>query len=125
MARYVLDTGVLVGFERGKHGVAAVLDELRLARADLIVPTVVVAEAWRGGRRSARIARLVSACVVQPLGERVARLAGEACAVVRGATTIDAVVAASAFDLRCALVTGDVDMRALASHFGALAIIDV
>ena len=90
------------------------------------MPSIVVAEAWRGGRRSARIGSLIAGCIVAPLLEDVARMAGEALAAVRSATTIDAVVAASAYALGMPLVTGDFDdMSALAEHFDGLALIAI
>ncbi len=35
------------------------------------MPTVVIAEVWRGGPRSARLTLLLEACLVEPLVEVV------------------------------------------------------
>jgi len=122
----IFDTGALIGFERGKHSVAAFVAEAIATHTRIIVPSVVVAEVWRGGRRSARIAMLLAGCRIEPLHEIVAKRAGEALAAIRRATTIDAIVVAHAHALKLPLVTADAsDMRALATHFSGVHIIDV
>ena len=123
----IFDTGAVIGFEKGKRKVAALVANAVLTGAPKIyVPTVVVAEAWRGGARSARQALLLAGCRIEPLNEEVARRAGEALAAVRGATTVDAVVAACAHALGLPLVTSDMNhMRPLAAHFDGLALIAI
>lgn len=85
-----------------------------LRGAELTVPAVVIAEVWRGGSRSARVARLLRACVIEALSERIARKAGEAVAVTRGAGVIDALVMASAAQRLDLVLTSDAgDLRRL------------
>ena len=67
----------------------------------------VVAEWWRG--RSDIREHILASVIVEPLSESLARLAGEAMARVRGATTVDAIVVASAAQRRDAVYTADVD----------------
>jgi len=122
----ILDTGALIAFERGKQRIAALLDEASFDDSPIVVPTVVLAEAWRGGRRTARLAMLLRAVRVEPLHDAVARRAGEALAAVKSATTIDAIVVSCADALGLPLVTSDVDdMKRLADHFGGVALIAV
>lgn len=122
----LLDTGALVAWERGDDDVASLLEVTRRAKRSVHVPTVVVAEAWRGGRRSARIAMLLNGSRIEPLVDPIARAAGEALGAVRGATTIDAIVAASARELGVPLVTSDAgDLEALADYFGDVELIAV
>jgi hypothetical protein len=81
-----------------------------------IVPADVVAEWWRG-RSDIREAILAS-LVVQPLQERLAKLAGECLARVQGATTVDAIVMASAALRGGAVYTSDVaDLERLRAYF--------
>lgn len=88
--------------------------------------TPVVAEAWRGGGRSARIARLLDACVIEPLFVDVARLAGEAMAAVKGATVVDALVMASAARRGDRVLTSDFDdLDRLRSYFPAVRLLEV
>ncbi len=123
---FILDTGALIAFEKSRRAFVALLDEARLVGIAVRVPTVVVAEAWRGGRRSARIARLLSTCHVDPLLEPVARMAGEALASVRSATVIDAIVVASGVVRGAHVVTSDPDdLRPLVDHLGGLPVIVV
>ncbi len=109
MAGLTLDTGALIAFERAERRLMTQLKEAQLRGDELTVPTVVVAEAWRGGSRSARIAALLEACAVEPLIEDLARLAGEALAAVKGSAPIDAIVMASAAQRGDRVITSDLD----------------
>jgi hypothetical protein len=78
----------------------------------------VIVEAWRGGPRSARIAALLEACIIEPLLPQLARVAGEAIAAVKGATVVDAVVMASAASRGDRVLTSDFDdLDRLRSYF--------
>ena len=83
----------------------AIMAQLVERGARITVPTCVVGEWWRGQRGPA--ARVLDAVVVEPLTLALARLAGEAMAVVRGATLVDAVVVASAAQRGDLVITGD------------------
>lgn len=121
-----LDTGVLIAFARADRSVVARLKEALVAGRRITLPTVVLAEGWRGGERSARVGALIEACVVEPLVEAVARRAGEAVGAVRGATTIDAIVVASAATRGDVVLTSDAgDLRPLAEHLGGVAIVAI
>jgi predicted nucleic acid-binding protein len=74
----VLDTGALVALERRA---VRVLTDLELARSldlPIRIPAGVLAQVWRGGARSAAIARLLKQpCDVVMIDERSAREIGE------------------------------------------------
>ena len=55
-----LDTGALLALERGSPRVRALLRRALEAGLPLSVPAGVVAQAWRGGPRQARVARLLA-----------------------------------------------------------------
>jgi predicted nucleic acid-binding protein len=102
VAGVTLDTGALIAIERGDPRLQAVLDEAHAAGADLAVPAGVVAQAWRGGSRQARLARflrLVTVAVV-PLDEPEARAAGALCGHTSTVDVVDAsvVICARAHD---------------------------
>lgn len=84
----------------------------------MVVPSVVIAEWWRQGKREKERAQILRTLVVEPPDERVARLAGIAVGLV-GAGVVDALVMASA-SLRGGLVyTSDPDdFDRLAEVFG-------
>jgi predicted nucleic acid-binding protein len=62
----------------------------------ITVPTVVVTEWWRAGHREKARLAILRSVRVEPLFEHVARLAGAALGLTRGAGAIDAIVMASA-----------------------------
>jgi len=126
MAGLTLDTGALIGFERVERRVLAHFKNAELEGCQLTIPTAVIAEAWRGGSRSARIARLLDASIVEPLFDELARVAGEAIAAVKGASAIDAIVMASAAGRGDRVLTSDFDdLDRLRSHFPAVRILRV
>jgi predicted nucleic acid-binding protein len=130
LAGLTLDSGALIAHERNQPGrVEAALKLARDRGAIVTVPTVVVAETWRGGPRAARISRLLAACEVEVLSEDLAREA----AVLRTRLTpapsvVDAIVVVSAVRRGDAVLTSDPqDLGALAAVHAAtqLTIIDV
>ena len=71
-----LDTGALIAFERKQQRIRARIDNARRTDRLITVPTVALAEAWRGGNgRSLR--ELLDAAEIEPLTEYLARRAGE------------------------------------------------
>lgn len=109
MANLTLDSGVLIALERRDRAVAVHLAEALTRGASLTVPTAVLAEVWRGGRRSARLASFLPSCKVHGLDEPFARRVGEARARVGHATLVDTIVMASASLRGDHVLTGDVD----------------
>lgn len=109
MAGVVFDSGPLIGLERRE---ARARSWLQVAIEDGFVPrvpAVVLAEAWRGGRRSASLASALRACDVRATDEPVARAAGELIAAAGRGATIDAIVVATAALEGADVLTGDID----------------
>jgi predicted nucleic acid-binding protein len=102
------DTGALIALERRGARMLRIVDAAAQSSARITVPTVVLAEWWRG-RPSRRMGRLLDGVELEALDPRLARLAGEALAAVRGATPIDAVVMASAAQRGDTVFTSDLD----------------
>jgi predicted nucleic acid-binding protein len=126
VAGLTLDTGALIAFERVDRRVVIHLKNAELRGYSLTVPTPVITEAWRGGARSARIARLLEASVVEPLLEELARTAGEAIGAVKGASAIDAIVMASAASRGDRVLTSDFDdLDRLRAYFPAVRLLRV
>jgi predicted nucleic acid-binding protein len=101
------DTGILVALERRRQSAWQIYRRLYERRAPITVPTPVIGEWWRGRTDLRDEIRL--SVYIEPLTDAVARLAGEALAKVKSATTIDAFVMASA-SLRGDIVyTSDID----------------
>ena len=106
MNRVTLDTGALIALERRRPRMWKVLQRARELGVVPIVPADVIAEWWRG--RSDVREHILASVVVEPLTERLARLAGECLARIEGATTVDAIVMASAAQRGDAVYTSDV-----------------
>jgi predicted nucleic acid-binding protein len=126
VAGLTLDSGALIAFERADRRVMAYLKEALRRGVDMTIPAVVVAEVWRGGPRSARVATLLSACLVEPLDEPLARAAGEAMAAVKRSTVLDAIVVASAAVRGDLILTTDHDdLARLCTRFPAVRLASV
>jgi predicted nucleic acid-binding protein len=124
VAGVTLDSGALIAFERGDRRMVAHLKEATLRGSSLTVPSVVIAETWRGGARSARIASLLQACQVELLDEALARLAGEARGKTKGAGVIDAIVMGSAARRGDIVLTSDLDdLLRLRAHFPTVRVV--
>lgn len=121
MSTLTLDTGALIALERRRARMWKVLERASSLQIVPIVPADVVAEWWRA--RTDIREHILGSVVVEPLSEALARLAGEALASVRGATTIDAIVVASAAQRGDAIYTSDVDdLERLRAFFPAVRI---
>ncbi len=117
------DTGALLAIERRRDRMLRVLRAAEQTSTPIVVPAVVLAEWWRG-RPSARMTMLLEAMTIEPLGEQVARVAGEALAAVAGATTIDALVMASAALRGGVVYTSDIgDLERLGRHFRSVRVL--
>jgi predicted nucleic acid-binding protein len=117
------DTGALIAIERRRDRMLRVVRAAEQTATPIVVPAVVLAEWWRG-RPRARMALLLDGVAIEPIGEVVAKIAGAALAAVPGATTVDAIVMASA-SLRGGVVyTSDIeDFVRLSRHFPAVRVL--
>ena len=107
MSTVTLDTGALIALERRRQRMWKVLHRARSIGVVPIVPADVVAEWWRG--RSDIREYILESVMIEPLTDALARLAGEAMARVRAATSVDAIVVASAAQRGGAIYTSDVE----------------
>lgn len=96
----------------------------RARQETFVVSQVVLAEWWRG--RSHWREKILAMLVVEPLTDSRAKLAGEAVARVAGATTIDAVVMASAASRGDTVFTSDQDdLERLRAFFPGVRVLSV
>ena len=61
----VLDTGALIAFERGDRVMATMVARGLELDLRFQVPAGVVAQAWRNGRKQARLAQLLNSALVE------------------------------------------------------------
>jgi len=85
-----LDAGALIAVDRSEARMTALLHRVVERGVPLAVPAGVVAQAWRGGPRQARLARLLTApeTDIVPIDGATARAIGVIC----GHTGVDDVV---------------------------------
>jgi len=92
----------------------------------VVVPATVLAQVWRPGPRSARLARLVEGSEVDALDEKRAREVGELLGLRDADDIADAHVVCCATAHRAAVVTSDPrDIEALAGPGEGLSVIRV
>ncbi|MGO1591874.1 MAG: PIN domain-containing protein [Ancrocorticia sp.] len=111
-----LDTGALLALERGDSKVRALLRRATERGIELSVPAGVVAQAWRGGPRQARVARLLAdpSVRVVPLDDPTARAVGLLCGRSRHADIVDVHVVLDAMARGRVAVTSDPsDLRSI------------
>jgi predicted nucleic acid-binding protein len=111
MTGATLDTGALIALESGSTRMAVLAEEALAGRTELAIPAGVLAQAWRGGGRQARIARLLraSSTSVIPLDARMALRVGARCAATGTADVVDVSVAVCAADRGHRVITSDPD----------------
>jgi hypothetical protein len=116
VAGLTVDAGGLLALERGDARVRALLRRARDADLPIAVPAGVVAQAWRGGPRQSRVARLLAdpAACVPALDELTARAVGLLCGLSGHSDVVDVHVALYARQERHAVITSDVrDLHAV------------
>lgn len=93
---YVYDAGALIALDRGERPAWA---RHRLAVEDarrVVVPSVVVAQVWRDGRRQYDLGRLLNSCEIVPADDTLARVAGQLCGQAGTSDVVDAIVLVTA-----------------------------
>lgn len=117
MRGVTLDAGALIGLERRERRMTTRYAAWAEDDAVVTVPSVVVAEWWRGQRGP--VARLLEAFTVEPTSRTLAEIAGQALAQLRLGKehTIDAIVMASAASRGDVVYTSDFDDLARLSVF--------
>jgi len=104
-----LDTGALIALEAGSRSMALRVEQAMAASAELAIPAGVVAQAWRGGARQVRIAKLLQLQVtsIVALDTKLALRVGAKCAITRSTDVVDVSVVLCARDRGHAVVTSD------------------
>ncbi len=105
----VLDSGALIGLERGDERSRGLIRTFRERGSLLIVPAPVLAQVWRDGARQARIAKLIRApgTVVDALDEYGAKAVGVVLGRSGTSDVVDGSVVVAARRHRAVAVTGN------------------
>lgn len=116
MSGLTLDAGALIAFEKNDRTFTAIVQHALETNQRLAVPTAVIGQVWRDGRRQARLARLLASRVVEivSLDDEQSRAAGQLCGVTHTTDVIDALVVVCAKARGHGIVTSDAkDIRRL------------
>ena len=116
MKGLTLDAGALIAFDRGDRFVVSLLARALELELGIAVPSGALAQAWRDGRRQARLARLLGSARVEvaALDDRRARAAGQLCGATGTRNIVDASVVLCARERGHAVATSDVaDLKSL------------
>ena len=92
MSRTILDAGALIALERNDRAVWAALKLAALTGEDVVVPTTVLAQVWRGKSSQALLSKALQHCALDSF-DRVAKQVGELCGKVATSDICDAHVA--------------------------------
>ncbi|MBK5219630.1 MAG: PIN domain nuclease [Thermoleophilia bacterium] len=116
----------MIALERGSRHIAIVLNATREYGFEVQIPTSALAQVWRGGPRSAVLARLVDASKMDPLDERRAKQVGSRLGARDRTDLVDCHVVCCALERRAMVATSDVDdLGALTEPHESLALIAV
>jgi hypothetical protein len=113
------DTGALIAADRDSRELWAL--HAGYLREEVVpsVPAPVLAQAWRGGARQARLARLLRMCDVEPMSEDLARNVGILAGEAGHDDIVDVAVVEGAIRRGDAVVTSDAPhIRKIAAHAG-------
>lgn len=94
----VLDAGALIALDRGDRHTWALIADAQRQRFRPAVPAPVIAQAWRGGARQARLARALSGAEQVPADGALAFRAGVLLGESGTDDVLDALVALVAAD---------------------------
>lgn len=124
MTGITFDTGALIGLELRKPRITRIfLDALRRGLV-VTVPVPVIIEWWRG--RTDRREDILEEVLPEPTTVALAQRTGEALAIVRSATPLDALVMASASTRGDVVFTSDVgDLERLRAVFPEVRVLAV
>jgi predicted nucleic acid-binding protein len=115
VAGVTYDTGALLAAERNDRAMWALHAGYLELETVPIVPAPVLAEAWRGGPRQARLSRLLAMCEVEPMTEQQSRNVGVLAGRASHEDVVDVTVVEGAIRRRDAIVTADAhDIRQIA-----------
>jgi hypothetical protein len=92
----ILDAGALIALSRGDRTVRKILEAAQEADADVVAPSVVVAQTIRGGPGDASINQLLRVVRVSFVGKRLAIAAGTLLGRAQLSDAVDGLVMAEA-----------------------------
>ena len=104
---YVYDAGALIAIDDNDRRMWAIHHLAIEEGRRLLVPAVVVGQAWRDARRQVQLGRFLHSCEVVPVGLELAKAAGILCGKAGTGDIVDAVVVTIALSHGAIVFTSD------------------
>jgi predicted nucleic acid-binding protein len=104
---YVYDAGVLLSIDNDDRRMWVIHHLAVEEGRRLLIPAVVVAQAWRDARRQVQLGRFLHSCEVVPVGPEVAKAAGVLCGKAGTRDVVDATVVTVALAYGAIVFTSD------------------
>lgn len=104
---YVYDAGPLIAIDRDDRRMWAIHHLALEEGRRIIVPSIVVGQAWRDARRQVRLGRFLGSCEIEPVRLEVAKAAGVLCGAAGTSDVVDATVVVMALSLGAIVFTSD------------------
>ncbi len=116
---YVYDAGALIAIDANDRRMWAIHHLALEEGREIIVPAIVIAQAWRNGLRQALLGRFLSSCDIEPTMTETAKAAGVLCGQSGKSDVVDATVMVTALVHRAIIFTSEVkDLADLAVASG-------
>lgn len=116
---YVYDAGALIAFDSNNRRMWLIHDAALSEGREIVIPAIVVGQAWRDGSKQAQLSRLLRTCQIEPTGLETAKAAGVLCGQARCSDIVDATVMVTALAHDAVIFTSDrEDMTKLAEASG-------
>jgi len=104
---YVYDAGVLLAIDSDDRRMWAIHHLAVEEGRRLLIPSVVVGQAWRDPRRQVQLGRFLHSCEVVPVGLELAKAAGVLCGKAGMRDVVDASVVTVALACGAIVFTSD------------------
>ncbi|MEU7590161.1 PIN domain-containing protein [Micromonospora sp. NPDC049230] len=104
---YVYDAGVLLAIEDNDRRMWAIHHLALEEGRRLLIPSVVVSQAWRDPRRQVQLGRLLHSCEIVPVSVELAKAAGVLCGKSGTRDVVDATVVTVALACGAIVFTSD------------------
>ncbi|WP_432829151.1 PIN domain-containing protein [Dactylosporangium sp. CA-092794] len=104
---YVYDAGALIAIDDNNRRMWAIHHLAIEEGRRLLIPAVVVGQAWRDPRRQVQLGKFLHSCEIVPVGLELAKAAGILCGKAGASDLVDAVVVTIALAHGAIVFTSD------------------
>jgi hypothetical protein len=104
---YIYDAGALIAIDSNDRRMWAIHHLALEEGREVVVPAIVVGQAWRDGRRQAGLGRFLRTCDLEPTKTETAKAAGVLCGQAKSSDIVDATVLVTALTHQGIIFTGD------------------